>query len=119
MSLPGRRLTSIHPVLASKRSIMSTRQFVAAAVQLCAGSDTSANLDKAEAFIAEAARHDARLVVLPEVCLWRGVLSEERLHAEPIPGPSTNRFGALARQLRIHLLAGSILEDGKGPKAFN
>jgi len=71
---------------------MDTRQFVAAAVQLCAGSDTSANLDKAESFVADAARHGARLVVLPEVFLWRGERAEER---------------------------GSILEDSGGPKVFN
>ena len=98
---------------------MDTRQFVAAAVQLCAGSDTSANLDKAESFVADAARHGARLVVLPEVFLWRGERAEERAHAEPIPGPSSNRLASLARQLQIHLVAGSILEDSGGPKVFN
>lgn len=98
---------------------MQTRQFVAAAVQLCAGADKPANLDKAESFVADAARHEARLVVLPEVFLWRGVRSDERANAEPIPGPSSNRLGDLARQLQIHLLAGSILEDGGGPKVFN
>ena len=51
---------------------MTTRRFVAAAVQLCAGSHKSENLDKAEAFAAEAAGQHARLVVLPEVFLWRG-----------------------------------------------
>ena len=98
---------------------MSIRQYVAAAVQLCAGSDKTANLDKIEAFAAEAARHDARLVVLPEVFLWRGPRAEERAAAEPIPGPSSHRLGELARQLRIHLLAGSILEDSGGARVFN
>src|SRR2546425_266329 len=98
---------------------MNTRQFVAAAVQLCAGSDKAANLDKAEAFVAEAARHDARLVVLPEVFLWRGARSEEHDNAEPIAGQSTNRLGELARRLPIHLLAGSILEESGGPKVLN
>ncbi len=98
---------------------MHPRQFVAAAVQLCAGSDKSANLAKAEAFIAEAVRHDARLVVLPEVCGWRGPQADERSAAEPIPGPSTERLGELARQLTIYLLAGSILEQSGGAKVFN
>jgi len=103
---------------------MSTRQFVAAAVQLCSASDKTANLDKAEAFITSAARQGARLVVLPEVFLWRGQRQEERTAAESIPGPSTSRLAALARQLRIHLVAGTILETSEGAshagsKVFN
>ena len=98
---------------------MSTRRFVAAAVQLCAGSDKAANLDKAEAFAAEAVQHAARLVVLPEVFLWRGPRAEEVGNAEPIPGPATNRLAALARQLKIYLLAGSLLERNSRDRAFN
>lgn len=98
---------------------MSARQYVAAAVQLCAESDKTANLDKVEAFAAEAVRYAARLVVLPEVFLWRGARAEEHAAAEPIPGPSSNRLGELARRLKIHLLAGSILEQSGGTKVFN
>jgi len=103
---------------------MNARQFVAAAIQLCSASDKTANLDKAEGFIATAARQGARLVVLPEVFLWRGPRQEERIAAEPIPGPSTNRLALLARQLGIHLLAGTILESSDGTqqtasKVFN
>jgi predicted amidohydrolase len=98
---------------------MSTTRFVAAAVQLCAGSDKRANLDKAEALAAEAARHDARLVVLPEVFLWRGPRAEEVANAESIPGPTTQRLAALARHLHIHLVAGSLLEHNGTDRAFN
>ena len=97
---------------------MELRRFIAAAVQLCAGSDKAVNLDKAESFIAEAARHEAQLVALPEVFAWRGPRAEEATNAEPIPGPTTNRFAELARKLQIHLVAGSILELA-GPKPFN
>jgi len=98
---------------------MTMRPFVAAAIQLCAGSDKLVNLEKAEALVATAARQGARLVVLPEVFLWRGPRGEERGAAEPIPGPSTARLGDLARQLAIHLVAGSILEHSGGDKVFN
>lgn len=98
---------------------MNARQFVAAAIQLNAGSDKTANLDKAAACAAQAVRHDARLVVLPEVFLWRGPRDQERTAAEPIPGPSTNILGDLARTLKIHLLAGSILEESGGDRVFN
>jgi predicted amidohydrolase len=98
---------------------MNVRRFTVAAVQLCSGSDKRANLDAVEGFVREAGQHGARLVVLPEVFLWRGPRGEEVTAAEPIPGPSTARLGQLARQLRIHLLAGSILERGDTTRVFN
>src|SRR5574341_2454151 len=98
---------------------MSVRQFVAAAVQLCAGSDKALNLSKVEAFVTQAVHSQAQLVVLPEVFVWRGPRGEERTAAEPIPGPTTNRLGNLARQLKVHLVAGSILEESGAPKVFN
>ena len=93
--------------------------FVAGAVQLCAGADKAANLDKAEAFVGAAARQGARLVVLPEVFLWRGERALERENAEAIPGPSSERLGRLSQQLGIYLVAGSILERSDSERAFN
>jgi predicted amidohydrolase len=98
---------------------MNVRKYIAAAVQLCAGSDKAFNLAKAEALVAEAAHHQAQLVVLPEVFLWRGPRAQERDQAEPIPGPATEQLGKLARRLELHLLAGSILEQTDGDKVFN
>jgi len=98
---------------------MSIRSFVAAAVQVCAGSDKAENLAKAERFVHDAVRHHARLVVFPEVFLWRGPRAEERHAAEPIPGPSTERLGALARRAGVYLLAGSILERSDGERPYN
>ncbi len=99
---------------------MTTRRFLAAAVQLCAGSDQAANLDKAEAFVRDAARLGATLVALPEVFAWRGPREQEIEVAEPIPGPITERLARLARELRIHLVGGSVLERVAGAtKAFN
>jgi predicted amidohydrolase len=95
------------------------RRFIAAAVQLCSGSDKAANLAKVEAFIAESARQNAQLVILPEVFLWRGPRAEERSSAEPIPGPTSGHLGKLASRLGLHLLAGSMLERSDGDKVFN
>jgi predicted amidohydrolase len=95
------------------------RTFVAAAVQLCAGSDKGANLEKAEELVAQASRAGAHFVVLPEVFLWRGLREEEAAAAEPIPGPVSERLSRLARQLQVYLLAGSILERSDADKAFN
>lgn len=99
---------------------MSTRRFLAAAIQLCAGADKAANLDKAEGLVRNAAGSGAALVVLPEVFAWRGPRDQEIEVAESIPGPITDRLGRLARELRIHLLGGSVLERaGTDRKAFN
>lgn len=97
----------------------TVRRFVAAAVQLCAGSDKVANCDKAESFVAAAARGGAQLVVLPEVFSWRGMRAEEAAAAETIPGPTTRRLSTVAQSLGIHLVAGSILERSGSDKVFN
>jgi predicted amidohydrolase len=85
-------------------------RYLAAAVQMSSGADRAANLARAEALVREAAGRGARLVVLPEVFAWRGPRDEEAAVAEPIPGPTTAMLAALARSLRIHLCAGSLLE---------
>jgi predicted amidohydrolase len=89
---------------------MST--FQAAAVQMAAGPDKDANLARAARLVREAAAGGATLVALPEVFAWRGPPCDEARAAEPIPGPTTARCAELARELRIHLVAGSILETG-------
>ena len=94
--------------------------FIAAAVQMLASDDKAANLAEAERWIREAAQRGARLVVLPEVFIWRGNKKEERYSAETIPGPTSERLLVLARELSIHLLGGSILEEISGSeKAYN
>jgi predicted amidohydrolase len=95
-------------------------RWVAAAVQMASGADRAANLERATTLVREAAARGARLVVLPEVFAWRGPRSEEGPVAEPIPGPTTDRMGALARDLGVHLCAGSVLERAPGePRPYN
>lgn len=96
------------------------RRFLASAVQLGAGPDKAANLAKAERLARRAAERGARLIVLPEVFFWRGARQEEANAAEPIPGPTTDRLAALAQDLRVLLVGGSILEQVPGDgKVFN
>jgi deaminated glutathione amidase len=85
-------------------------KFFAAAVQMLASSDKAANLHEADRWVRAAAAQGARLVVLPEVFIWRGQKSDEKKFAEPIPGPTSQELALLARELGIYLLAGSILE---------
>ncbi|MFQ5541534.1 MAG: carbon-nitrogen hydrolase family protein [Candidatus Binatia bacterium] len=95
-------------------------KFLAAAVQMLATSDKAANLIEAENWVRKASAEGAKLVVLPEVFYWRGAQEEQRIFAEPIPGPTSALMAALARELDIHLLSGSILEASAGEnKVYN
>lgn len=68
------------------------------------------NLRKIEQCVAEAARRGAELVMLPEYATYLGPKEGFESVAEPIPGPTTERFAALAREHKIYLLGGSIHE---------
>ena len=95
-------------------------KFLAAAVQMVASSDKAANLKEAEHWMRQAAAQGAKVVALPEVFVWRGSKKMEREYAEPIPGPTANAMAALAAELKIYLMAGSILEEIPGSeKSFN
>ncbi len=61
--------------------------------------------------IEEAARQRADLVVLPEVVTYGGGSTYAGV-AEPIPGPSTDFFGTLARQHHLHLVSGLVEREG-------
>lgn len=95
-------------------------KFVAAAVQMLATDDKVANLKQAEHEVRRAAAEGARLIALPEVFIWRGNKKLERETAEAVPGPTSTAMARLARNLRIYLLAGSILEAiPDSAKAYN
>lgn len=61
--------------------------------------------------IEEAAKQKADLVVLPETLTYcnNGLSMAEA--AEPIPGPSTDYFGELAKQHQLYIVAGLIERD--------
>lgn len=62
-------------------------------------------------FIEEAASQHADLVVLPETLTYYGTgLSYEEV-AEPVPGPSTDYFGALAKEHDLYIVAGLYERD--------
>jgi deaminated glutathione amidase len=90
-----------------------------AAVQLNSTSDKVRNLATAERLVRAAAADGAELVALPEK--WNLLAGGEELlaGAEPLDGPSLSAARAWARDLGIHLLAGSIAERGEGEKASN
>jgi predicted amidohydrolase len=90
-----------------------------AAVQLNSGNDKAGNLERAERLVRAAAADGAELVALPEK--WNLLAAGDVLlaGAEPLDGPSLTAARSWARQLGVHLLAGSIAERGQGERAFN
>jgi predicted amidohydrolase len=83
-------------------------------------SDKKDNLARAEQLIDEAADRGARFVALPEYVSYLGKTENIEDIAESIPGPTTDRFAAKARQHGIYLLGGSIQERSDIPgKAYN
>lgn len=91
-----------------------------AAVQLNSNGDKARNLAAAERLVRAAAAFGAELVALPEK--WNLLAGGEELvaGAEPLDGPSLGSARGWARDLGIHLLAGSISERGaEGAKASN
>ena len=86
----------------------------AAAIQLNSTGDKARNLDVAERLVREAAADGAELVVLPEKWTVLGDAEALREGAEPLSGPSIAAAADWARDLGIHLVAGSIAERVEG-----
>ncbi|NLF40588.1 carbon-nitrogen hydrolase family protein [bacterium] len=81
-----------------------------AAVQMSSGSDREANIAKCAAFIAQAARDGAGLVVFPENVLFKGRDTGFRATASPVPGPVTDRLCELSRAHGVAVVWGAIVE---------
>ena len=82
----------------------------AAAVQLNSTADRSANLRAADLHTRAAAADGASLIVLPEKWSVLGSGPDLLAGAETLDGPAIAWARALARELSIDLLAGSIVE---------
>lgn len=71
--------------------------------------------DKRELFaplVADAAKQKADLIVLPETLTFFGTGMSYVECAEPVPGPSTEYFGKLAKKHSTHIVAGILERDG-------
>ncbi|WP_353655806.1 carbon-nitrogen hydrolase family protein [Thermomicrobium sp. CFH 73360] len=89
-------------------------------IQMNSRSDKAQNLAVAERLIAEAAAQGAEVIALPEYVNFLGPRELHEANAEPIPGPTTERFATAAQRYGIYLLGGSILERSDIPgKYFN
>jgi deaminated glutathione amidase len=92
----------------------------AAAIQLNSTGDKARNVKTAERLVRAAAADGAELAVLPEKWNLLGDSATQLAGAEPLDGPTISAARAWARELGIHLIAGSIAERVEGQeKAFN
>src|SRR5262249_19585642 len=82
----------------------------AAAVQLNSTDEYDRNLEVAERLVRGAAADGAELVVLPEKWTVLGPPEAIRSCAEPLDGPALSAAAGWARELGIHLVAGSVPE---------
>jgi deaminated glutathione amidase len=85
-----------------------------AAVQLNSTADKTANMAAADRVTRAAAADGARLIVLPEKWTVLGRDEDLRGGAEPLDGPALAWARELARELRVDLLAGSLVERRAG-----
>jgi len=78
-------------------------------VQMSCTPDPDENLEKAAGMVRDAARQGANVVCLPELFRAQYFCQREDTElfnlAEPIPGPSTERLGAVAREEKITIIA--------------
>ncbi len=96
------------------------RKITAATIQMSSTPEKRENFETAERLIQDAASAGAELVALPELWSCHGLEKVYRENAEPIPGPTMEFLGTLARELGVWLLGGSILEGKPGAeRLFN
>ena len=86
----------------------------AAAIQLNSTEDRDRNLATADRLVRAAAADGATFVVLPEKWTVLGTAAQVAAGAEPLDGPAIQWARAIARELSIDLVAGSIAERVEG-----
>ena len=90
-----------------------------AAVQLNSTDEVERNLEVAERLVRKAAADGAELVALPEKWTLLAGPDALRAGAEPLDGPSLSAARGWARELGLHLLAGSIAERVEGQEQLS
>ena len=83
------------------------------------GRDVAANVEAATSLLARALEAGATYVQMPEYFNYLGSTGGLAEAAEPVPGPTTRHFGALARAARATIHLGSIPEVAASGKFHN
>jgi 5-aminopentanamidase len=103
-----------------ENEVVAEPQTIAAVQMNVDLADKESNLRRMLFFLEQTAGEGAKLTVFPE-CALTGYcfdsLDEARPHAEPIPGPSTERMAAACKRLNCHVVYGLLEADSK--KLFN
>jgi predicted amidohydrolase len=68
------------------------------------GKSAASNREEAAPLVAEAARQKADLLVLGETLTYYGTRGPAIATAEPVPGPTTDYFGALAERHNLYIV---------------
>jgi deaminated glutathione amidase len=89
-------------------------QVLAAVVQMTSTADVERNLAAAEALVRLAASRGARFVGLPENFAFLRSEGEPVPEPQALDGPWVRRMAALARELHVTLLLGSVPEEVPG-----
>ena len=93
-----------------------------AGVQFVGHADKAVNIETAERMVRQAAARGAKIACLPELFNTMYFCVETKPEyfdwAEPVPGPTTDRMGALARELGIVLIA-PVFERAPDGRYFN
>jgi N-carbamoylputrescine amidase len=104
------------------RSLKSnSKPFTVGLVQMRCSTDPDDNVDRACAFLREAARRGAQVACLPELFRTQYFCQSENPDifdlAEPIPGPTSERLAAVARETGM-VVVGSLFER-RAPGLFH
>jgi omega-amidase len=94
------------------------QDFTIAVAQWPVDREKEKNLARTEEFLRWAAGEGVSLCVLPEMFQTPYELPMMRSCAEPADGPTLGRVRGLARDLRLHVVAGSFCEEAVG-RLFN
>ena len=93
-------------------------KFTVGLVQMACSADTEANLGKAIQGIRDAAAKGAEIICLQELFRSQYFCREENAAlfdlAETIPGPSTEALGAIAKELRVSIVASLFEKRAQG-----
>lgn len=93
--------------------MIASAPFVLGLVQMSYPGSPKASMEKAETMLREAARQGVQVVCLPELFLTDYFCQREDQSlfdlAEPVPGPTTQRLAAIAKETKM-VIAGSVFE---------
>ncbi len=93
---------------------------LAAALQMTSTAAKPDNVATATRLIRQAHGFGARFIGLPENFAWMGPEADRASATEPLDGPTLSTLATLARELKITLLGGSVLESGApGGRNYN